>query len=331
MGLLDFLFGARTQAPPTPAVARQLDDGHFVLEGHDAAVNAVAFALGGALLLTGDEVGRVIAWRTGDFQRHVDLAMKPPAPVYAFAAGERDVYFGRGKSVKQWRTGPTFLEDLRAFESFTLGEHAKEVVPVLFMARGVVTGGYDGGLKIWDTETGSAWSGTMPSPILSLACTGGLRHSVDANGFLAVGREDGQVMMFDVADDVQPLGQFRAHARDVYAVSFQNALVRRKMILATASPADRVVRLWSGPDTIAELPASGFAVTFSPDGRWLAHGDLRDVVLRDGVELREARRLVGPSKPPLSIAFTPTRTLDDAWSGWIAAASGERQVHVWKG
>ncbi|MBN2493199.1 MAG: hypothetical protein JXR96_01305 [Deltaproteobacteria bacterium] len=329
MGIFDKLF--RRQSAGSEAQADVAgEEALCVLSGHEAEISAVGFVLGGKLLLTGDTRGKVMAWKAPSFERHFELGHEPPAPIYCFAGGDQgDVYYGRGAAVKQWKTGAGFLDDLSELQSFTLGEaHSKEVVPVLSTARELISGGYDGKLCFWDRDSGEARAGSLKSPILSLACTSGALYEPEAGGLLAAGHEDGTVTIFDL-EKHEPLGRFKAHERDVYAVSFQNVVFNRQILLATCSPADRVVRVWKNDQVIAEFEAPGFTATFSPDGRFLAHGDGTQVVIREGREWKVVRRLAGHRYLVSALAFSPSDSLEARWAGWLASGSHDRTVRVW--
>jgi WD40 repeat protein len=314
----------------TPAEDHVRDDAVHVLGGHGEPITAVGFVLGGKLLVTGDAEGNVAAWKTPGFERHFELAQTPPAPVHCIAGGSRgDVYFGRGVAVKQWQTGAGFLTDFSQLQSFTLGEaHTREVVPVLSTAREVISGGYDGALCFWDPDSGDVRTGNLGSPILSLACTAGALHDRESGGLLAAGHEDGTVSILDL-DACEPIGRYEAHARDVYALSFQNVVFNRQILLATVSPADAVVRLWKSSELVTEIAAPGFAVAFSPDGRFLAHGDGKEVVVRDGRDWQVVHRLRGHQHLISWLAFSPSARMEDRWDGWLASASHDGTVRIW--
>ena len=284
------------------------------LGGHEAEITAVGFVLGGTLLLSGDARGKVMAWKVPSLDRHLEMDHNPPIPVYSFVGGARgDVYYGYGAAVKQWKTGAGFLDDFSALQSFTFGEaHTKEVVALLPTARELISGGYDGRLCFWDPDTGEARSGSVKSPILSLALAGTR---------LAAGLEDGTVAIFDL-ERHEPLGGFGAHERDVYAVSFQNGVPGPRTLLATSSPSDRAVRLWKDEEMVVEFEASGFTAAFSPDGRYLAHGEGTDIVIRGATDWNVVRRLRGHQAPISVLAFS-------ASGGWLASGAYDRTVRVW--
>jgi WD40 repeat protein len=315
MGIFGKLFGRRSAgSEPHDATPAACDEARGILGGHQAEITAVGFVLGGKLLLSGDARGKLMAWKVPSFERHLEMDHNRPLPVYSFVGGARgDVYYGYGAAVKQWKTGAGFLDDFSELQSFTFGEaHTKEVVPILFTARELISGGYDGKLCFWDPNTGEAQAGSLKSPILSLAVAGTR---------LAAGLEDGSVAIFDL-ERHEALGGFGAHARDVYAVSFQNGAPGPPTLLATTSPSDRTVRIWRNEELVAELEASGFTAAFSPDGRFLAHGEGTDIVIRGAKDWKLVRRLRGHQAPVSVLAFS-------ASGGWLASGAYDRTVRVW--
>lgn len=300
-------------------------------EGHADVITAVEFVLGGRLLLTADADGVVLGWKVPSFVRHCRVAHATAAPIYRFAQARtaEDVFYSHGLAVKRWTLGAGFLDDLSQMKSLTLGEaHTNEVVPVLSTARGLVSGGYDGNVCFWDTSTGEAELGSLGSPILSLACTSGALHYTAAGGLLAAGKEDGTVSIIDLATKAH-IGRLEAHVRDVYSASFQNSLSGR-LTLATCSPADGAVRVWKSGKLEAEFEAAAFALAFSPDGRFLAHADGTDVVVRDALDTwRIVRKLRGDEHIVNALSFSPLENIDDSWTGWLASGSHGGTVRVW--
>jgi WD40 repeat protein len=306
-------------------------NGSRSFDGHSTLITAVEFVLGGKLLLTADADGVVLGWKAPSFDRHCRIEHANPAPIYRFAEarGQSHVFYSCGAAVKQWALGAGFLDDWSEMKSLTLGEaHTGEVVPVLSTARELVSGGYDGNICFWDKGTGEVEIGSLGSPILSLACTSGALYYASAGGLLAAGLEDGTVAIIDLAKK-ERIGRVEAHVRDVYSVSFRNVISGRKA-LATCSPADAAVRVWEHGKLEVEFEAGAFALAFSPDGRFLAHGDGKDVVIRAaGNTWQIVRRLRGHADIVNALSFSPLESIDEPWTGWLASGSHAGTVRVW--
>ena len=163
---------------------------HFMLRGHDHGLRAVAAGAKGAVVVTGGEGARVLAWdgsngqlrqvmHAGDFINA--LSVSPDGRLVASG--------GADARVLVWETasGKSLL---------TLLGHAGEVSAVSFSPDGrqIASAGDDGKVLIWDVAAGRqmlALAGQR-APLRSLA--------FNADGsLLAGGGQDGQVLVWDSA------------------------------------------------------------------------------------------------------------------------------------
>ena len=163
---------------------------HFMLRGHDHGLRAVAAGASGAVVVTGGEGARVLAWdgsngqlrqvmHAGDFIN--TLSVSPDGQLVASG--------GADARVLVWDTasGKPLL---------TLLGHAGEVNAVRFSPDGrqIASAGDDGKVLIWDVAAGRqmlALAGQR-SPLRSVA------YNADGS-LLAGGGQDGQVLVWDSA------------------------------------------------------------------------------------------------------------------------------------
>ncbi|WP_372394469.1 caspase family protein [Azospirillum sp. HJ39] len=213
----------------------------------------------------------------------------------------------------------------------------------------------DGGVRVWDLESGRQVQRLQAGPVRALAVA-------DASRTLATVGPDGSVTLWDILQG-QPLRRIAAGGVQAVRLSPDGAL------LATAA-ADGTVRLWSAGSgqPAATLPGAGGAVAalaFSPDGRRLAAGGADRAVrlwsIPDGQPLAT---MTGADAAVTALAFaadgtlhagdaggavqvwragstTPARSIRAAGSavtalavrpdGLVAVANGSRSLGVWTG
>lgn len=329
MGIFDSIF--RKGPPFEPKrLAPATGDAVHVLAGHHGPLTSVTFALGDNILLTGDAEGNLAGWRTPTFETHLALRHRPHGPIYALTgSADGKVYFGRDKTIKVWKTGPTFLESGKAFQSFTLKGHLREVSSLVKTARELISGACDGRYAFWDDATGkTTLVGQLGSPIQTFACTLHSLYEPTIDGQLAMGHTDGSVTFLDLSERTIVRG-FKAHVNDVCALSFQNYRFQQRHLLASVSPSDRCIRIWDRQNKIMEFEAATHAVAFSPDGRFLAHGDNHDILIRDGRTWSVLQRLRGHRDLVSALAFSPMPHADDLWGGWLASGSHDKTARIW--
>ena len=170
----------------------------FTLRGHDHGLRAVASGAAGAVVVTGGEGARVLAWdgnngqlrqvmHAGDFINA--LSVSPDGRLVASGCADARVLVWDSASGKLL---------------FTLRGHAGELSAVSFSpdARQIASAGNDGKVLIWDVASGQqiqALAGQR-APLRSLA------FNTDGS-LLAGGGQSGQVLVWDSAthDVVQDL------------------------------------------------------------------------------------------------------------------------------
>jgi len=309
-----------------------------VLEGHTAAVYAVAFAPGGRSLATASGDWTVRLWDLTDPAR--------PAPLGGPITGHTDTVSGvafapDGRSLatagNDWTVRLWDLTD--PARPAPLGGpiigHTNFVSEVAFApdGRSLATTSGDGTVRLWDL-TDPARPAPLGGPIIGHTdWVRGVMFAPDGRS-LATTSDDRTVRLWDLTDPAQPapLGDpIIGHTGAVYDVAF----APDGRSLATAS-GDGTVRLWDLTDPARPRPlgypltghtGTVWAVAFAPDGHSLATASDDQTV--------RLWSLTNPARPrplgqPLSghtgavsgVAFAP-----DGRS--LATAGGDQTVRLW--
>ena len=244
------------------------------IKAHSGAVWSVAFSLDGRWLASAH--GRAVElWdaESGQLLRTFEAPRSSVLSVAFSLDGRLLASAGQDAAVKLWDTETGQL--LRTFKG-----HANPVRSVAFSPDGrrLASGSDDRTLKLWDVETGAelrtikAHTGT----VLSMAFSSDGRR-------LASAGYDRALKLWD-AETGDELRAFEGHASSVQSVAFSPDSRR----LASASD-DRTLKLWDVETGIEllSIPCSDGAVgvCFSRDGRWLAAGVGKSVVLLDSRHL----------------------------------------------
>jgi WD40 repeat protein len=239
------------------------------LQGHQQAVNSVAYSPDGNRLASASDDRTVKVWdaKTGQelrtFRGHNDKvwrAVFSPDGAWVASASE-------DRTVKLW-------DAATGQELHTLRGHTERVSGVAFSPDGrrLASAGWDKAVRVWDAASGQEIL-TLQSHTDAVWCVAfspdGLR--------LASASNDGTVKLWDAASG-QELLTFRGHISHVSGVSFSPDGHR----LASAGW-DGTVRLWDPSTGQETLTLSGqtrrvFAVTFSPDGSRLASTSYEGIV-----------------------------------------------------
>ncbi len=173
----------------------------------------------------------------------------------------------------------------------------------------------DGGVKVWDIETGDAWLTGHASVVTGVAFT------ADGTRLATVG-EDAPVQVWDIASGTA-ISTLSGHADLVYDVAFSPD----GESLVTVGE-DASVRLWDAASATELRRFAGhvgavYAVAFRPDGERLATGGEDDSVkLWDAGSGMEVRTLVGHRGDVHSVAFSPDGRR-------LASAGDDALVMVW--
>jgi len=240
-----------------------------VLRKHRGYVNAVVVSPDSELLASTSWDGTVRVWelKTGkqryEFQGHGGLinpaAFSPDGNLLVCGHGDRDI------GVWEAQTGSL----IRKLEG-----HAGRVYALDFSPDGkrLATASHDKTVKIWDPATGKVIKTMQGHTDL----VSGVDWSPDGR-WIASSGSDNQAILWD-ADGGKEIRRLRGHHLWVNSVRFSPD----SRLLATASD-DRTVRIWSvesgQPILIIRTHNEVMAIRFTPDGKTLALGDGRRMVM----------------------------------------------------
>jgi WD40 repeat protein/DNA-binding SARP family transcriptional activator len=296
-----------------------------VMQGHEAGVQAIAFAPGGRTLASGGNDHTVRLWDVAAGQeRHVLRGHTNWVRATTFSPDGRQLASGGwDHSLRLWnaQTGSPQL---------VLKGHAPSVFGIAFSSDGetLASASSDRIVRIWDVASGSvqgtllghddwAWRvAFVPEP-------GHERH------LLASTSIDHTVRLWDT-ETWQTREVLRNHRVGVQALAFNHDgdlmatgdLNGRLIVWALAPPGDP-----RAPQVLHALGAHAtwcLSAAFSPDGSLLASGGAdRMVVLWDARTGMVRRMLSGHTSGVQEVAFSPDGSL-------LASASWDRTIRLWE-
>jgi WD40 repeat protein len=266
-----------------------------VLSGHAGSICALAFAPDGKLLATAATEGPAIyLWDTSTGKRAGELrkvgafarglAFSPDSKTLAVANGEGEIH----------------LWDVERKTYRTLTGHVGEISALTFTSDGrtLVSGGGDRSVRLWDV------AGAKEKPITQGPGGRALAVAYSPDGkTLAQAGEAGQVRLWDVTTrQERRLEGSRTWLRAV-------AFAPDGKVLACAG-LDSVVRLYeveSGKlrDNLQADSGGLFSLCFRRDGKQLAVGGEKGVVLWEPGGRKQPVRLAGQGNPIRGVVFAP--------------------------
>ena len=291
-----------------------------VLDSHEDSLNDVDFSANGSQLVTAGSSGRLAFWdvatreRTGLFPVSpagvTVVAFQPPGDPLMVVTQEGRLLVRR-LADGPWQPlvdDPEFRVTDAAFSSD--GTYLAAATP-------------SGAIRVWNARSFELQQ-SMESDIL----LNRLRFA-PKGGALVAGATDGHIRWWKKTDsgEFQQAAFITAHSDVVSGI----ATSTDGRLLATVS-LDGAMRLWdasSGSEafTTEILDGRPRALTWSPDGRWLAsplkgHDGSGSLVLWDGTTGKLLARLTGHAKAAKSIAFSPD-------GQWCATGAEDGSLIVW--
>ncbi|KAF8667760.1 hypothetical protein AX14_006302, partial [Amanita brunnescens Koide BX004] len=290
------------------------------LQGHDSAINSIAFSPDGSKIISGsfDKTVRIWDASTG-------VEMLPPLRGYddwvysvAFSPdGSKIISGSSDKTVRVWDAS-TGVEMLPPFRG-----HGKLVNSVSFSPDGskIISGSDDKTIRVWDASTGVEMLPPLrghDGPIISIA------FSPDGSKIIS-GSSDKTIRVWNASTGVEMLPPLRGHDDWIPSVAFSPD---GSKIVSGSS--DMTIRVWDASNGIELIPPlRGHddwirSVAFSPDGSKIVSGS-SDKTIRvwdasTGVMMIPPLR--GHDEWIRSVAFSPDGSN-------IISGSSDKTIRVW--
>jgi WD40 repeat protein len=301
-------------------------------ERHTGEVATAVYSPDGRWVASGGTDRTVRVWRaTGRQDVAILHGHTSPVSEVAFAAdgrrlaslsAERGLDWVGDHTVRVWEVDPeTTLPVLRG--------HTSYVYPVAFSPDGrwIASGGWDrpvaGGraspsLRLWDAVTGE-WCAIFPHPGVVRT----LAFGPDGRWLVSAGDGDNQIRIWDVAT-LRVSKEIRGAGTPIVGLAVSPDGAR---IAASSWPGHEQdhLEVYDRASGKRLFSAEGWALAYSPDGRWLAvqDTDLKTVLLLDAQTHATAARFEGHDELVRSAAFSPD-------SRRLASCSKDRTVRLWQ-
>ncbi|MHA6622486.1 nSTAND1 domain-containing NTPase [Pseudonocardia sp. DLS-67] len=297
-----------------------------VLAGPSNWLNAVAFTPDGSTIAGGSSDGHAWLWDVVTGEVRGRLPHPTPVTAAAFLDADTLVTGAADGTVRLW---PVHGPLLTGFDDavFALDFDASGGILAIGPGR------QDNAAHLWNISAagGPRPLGAVPNPSGEAPVSGSA--ALTPNGrILAVGRTDGSVRLWDVADPARPVA---AGAPLVGS----GALVEQLTIsadgrLLAVSGDDNTVRLWdiAQPEAtrpLATLTWAGsyvLASAFSSDGRLLAASSADTTTYLWDLAQPDRPELIASLTGPSSYAYSPAFSADDRL---LAIGSADKTVRLW--
>ena len=263
------------------------------LDGHEAAVNVVAFLDGAAVLSAGDDFSVRLWQGPGDpvvLGRHkgkvMSLAVAPTGEMVASASWDG--------TIGLWNLAQGVGSDPAVAEPLSLRGHRQGVNDVAFSAdgRSLYSASTDGTIRTWDVSSGAEKQ-------LLVSHGFGINELIlnEEDGWLAYGAVDGGVRLIS-PDTGKQLGDFTLDRRPILSLAYN----RSANLLAVGDGDGYIMMIDTKNMVIArdfQAAPNGpvWALAFSPDGQNIHAGGIESIVYSWPVEtIREYDPMSGATQ-----------------------------------
>ena len=330
------------------------------LTEHNWSINSIAFSPDGKTL-AGVSDGRFFLWDAGTGNL-VHAPIRPNYNLYIKSVafnpdGKTFVSVSRGKSqrISLWHT-----DTWQRPEIFT--DHTGAINSVAFSPNGqtIASGGRDGRLYLWDTDTNLS----LPA-LLELTPIRSVTFSPDGKTLASAGYWDSTGSIYLLDTDDWHLRSLTRDAGDVKSISFSpdsktlasigNGVIRLwnagtgslqhtlttntdwvwnvafspdgKMLASDGGLNPPVIHLWDATthSLLRTLTAGGWqtnGIAFSPDGKMLAIGDVKNIFLWDTNTWQHLKTLTRHIWGGYGVAFSPDGRI-------LASGNGDTTIDLW--
>jgi WD40 repeat protein len=287
--------------------------GRDVLSGHPSYVYGVAFAAGGARIVSASYEGMIRIWAADSGDALWERSFASGAQAVAAAAAAPVFASVHNPVVRLWDADAG--EVIREFDA---GKGAGVVKAGLSADGSLLAARGEHAVFLWNTRTGELvhrWPSPSYTWYRAVAISpGGERVAADS------GR--GSILLWSVATGAQ-IARLAGHTAPVEGLAFS-----ADGALLASGASDRTVRLWDARTGAPRWASTGhtdsvFALAFSPDGSRLASGSNdTTVILWDVASGVQVALLSGHADYVFALAFSPDGSR-------LVSGSGDRTLRVW--
>lgn len=323
--------GLRAEAKQLPSIPPRFAFAK-TLRGGGSNITAVVSSIDGKQVASGNERGEIQIWnaQTGELQHTLRDHVQTISSIVFSPDGRRLVSSSNDGTVKQWDTTTWKLTSTRAGEKWDslLSKNLPALRSVKSLAISpdgswIAAGGVDG-TRVW--KTNDDWTGEwddLISPMHSVA------FSPD-NKTLMAGMYNGAVWSWDLQSGKRGDQTLLGHKAAVKTMSFSPN--GKLLVTSTGSHSEPDAKVWNMrratelftlESTPRPIRSPVNSAQFSPDGRWIAAGERRNLRFWDATTGAEVGSFEISDVVEL-FAFSPDGNTI------VSAYHGSKDLTIWK-